>query len=76
MVSEKPISREEFVAKVKEFAQQIANRIPGADVSLMQDPLVPRAVIISVQHEGKSQHTQLLHARDGLVEMHNILGEI
>ncbi|BBC78283.1 Hypothetical protein KNT65_gp210 [Escherichia phage EcS1] len=76
MISDTPITREEFMTKVQNFAQEIANRIPGAEVVLRQDPLVPSAVIISVQQGHKSKHTQLLHARDGLVEMHNIFGEI
>jgi hypothetical protein len=74
MISDKSYTPEEFIELTKQFAQGCANKKPGAEVLLRQDPL-GHGVIITISHNGKYQHTSLSLTRDHRVKMMNIFGD-
>lgn len=75
MISDKTFTEEEFYKKAPEFAQAVANKIPGSKVSLSNDPIEPNAVIIVLEANNKSQITQLKLVK-GRVIMTNVFGTL
>lgn len=78
MLSDNTFTHEEFIAKVKAFAQEVANRVPNGEVLLRRESTFNSvdAYIISVNNGKSDQHTLLALLRTGQVEMTNILGNI
>lgn len=78
MLSDAKFSHDEFIARVKAFAQEVANRVPGSKVALRRESSFNYvdAYIITVNNDQRDQHTQLALMSSGHVEMTNILGHI
>ena len=78
MLSDAKFTHGEFVAKVKAFAQEVANRVPNSQVTLRRESSFNHidAYIITVNNGKSDQHTQLALTGTGQVEMTNILGHI
>lgn len=78
MLSDAKFSHDEFISKVKIFAQEVANRVPGSKVTLRRESSFNYidAYIITVNNGKSNQHTQLALTGTGQVEMTNILGHI
>lgn len=74
MLSEQPITVEQFQVKVKEFAQALINKVsvrfPDATLRVIQES--PRAVLVIVNPKNGSQITQLKLGSDGLVEAQRV----
>lgn len=74
MLSEQPITVEQFQVKVKEFAQALINKVsvrfPGATLRVIQE--TPRAVLVIVNLKNGGQVTQLKLGSDGLVEAQRV----
>lgn len=74
MLSEKPITVEQFHVKVKEFAQALINKVsvrfPDATLRVIQES--PRAVLVIVNPKDGDQITQLKLGSDGLVEAQRV----
>lgn len=70
MLSEQPITVEQFNTKVKEFAQELINRVAVRfpDVTLQVVHESPRSALIIVNPKDGEQITQLKLGSDGLVE--------
>ncbi|ADB81715.1 hypothetical protein CC31p219 [Enterobacter phage CC31] len=75
MTSDKTFTRIEFLEKLKEFAQALANKVPGAEVQLRPDR-VSNGALITITHNGKDQTALLTLDRHGHVTMTNVLGDI
>ncbi|ABX11146.1 Cd.2 conserved hypothetical protein [Escherichia phage JS98] len=77
MLSEQPITVEQFQVKVKEFAQALINKVsvrfPDATLRVIQES--PRAVLVIVNPKNVSQITQLKLGSDGLVEAQRVFVE-
>lgn len=74
MLSEQPITVEQFQVKVKEFAQALINKVsvrfPDATLRVIQES--PRAVLVIVNPKDGDQITQLKLGSDGLVEAQRV----
>lgn len=74
MLSEQPITVEQFHVKVKEFAQALINKIsvrfPDATLRVVQES--PRTVLVIVNPKDGDQITQLKLGSDGLVEAQRV----
>ncbi|ADI55535.1 hypothetical protein [Escherichia phage IME08] len=74
MLSEQPITVEQFQVKVKEFAQALINKVsvrfPDATLRVIQE--TPRAVLVIVNLKNGGQVTQLKLGSDGLVEAQRV----
>ncbi|QAU03768.1 hypothetical protein [Escherichia phage AnYang] len=74
MLSEQPITVEQFQVKVKEFAQALINKVsirfPDATLRVIQES--PRAVLVIVNPKNGDQITQLKLGSDGLVEAQRV----
>lgn len=78
MLSEQPITVEQFQVKVKEFAQALINKVsvrfPDATLRVIQE--TPRAVLVIVNLKKGDQITQLITqlklGSDGLVEAQRV----
>lgn len=74
MLSEQPITVEQFQVKVKEFAQTLINKVsvhfPDATLRVIQE--TPRAVLVIVNLKNGGQVTQLKLGSDGLVEAQRV----
>ncbi|UVD32614.1 hypothetical protein ENTB43_194 [Enterobacter phage Entb_43] len=75
MTSDKTFTVLEFRQKVKDFVQEVANKVPGSEVTLRNDRVTGGA-LITITHNGKDQHTLLTLDRYGHVTMTNVLGDI
>lgn len=77
MLSEQPITVEQFQVKVKEFAQALINKVsvrfPDATLRVIQES--PRAVLVIVNPKNGDQITQLKLGSDGLVEAQRVYVE-
>ncbi|AEN93907.1 hypothetical protein [Escherichia phage vB_EcoM-E33] len=77
MLSEQPITVEQFQVKVKEFAQALINKVsvrfPDATLRVIQES--PRAVLVIVNPKNGGQITQLKLGSDGLVEAQRVFIE-
>nr|CAI9865811.1 hypothetical protein PFGHJN_00059 [Escherichia phage UP19] len=77
MLSEQPITVEQFQVKVKEFAQALINKVsvrfPDATLRVIQES--PRAVLVIVNPKDGDQITQLKLGSDGLVEAQRVYVE-
>ncbi|CAH1615566.1 hypothetical protein UGJNECP4_00227 [Escherichia phage UGJNEcP4] len=77
MLSEQPITVEQFQVKVKEFAQALINKVsvrfPDATLRVIQE--TPRAVLVIVNPKDGDQITQLKLGSDGLVEAQRVYVE-
>lgn len=73
MTSDKTFTREEFIKKVKDFAQAMAEKVPGATVKLNPDPL-SNGALISIDYQGKNQTSLLSLDAKGHVTMTNVFG--
>lgn len=78
MLSETPITVEEFHEKVKEFAQEMINRVsqrfPAATLQVIQESTRSFMVVINpkITLKGGDQLTQLKLGSDGLVEAQRV----
>lgn len=74
MLSETPITVEEFHEKVKEFAQAMINRVsqrfPDATLKVIQESA--RSFMIVINPKDGDQFTQLKLGSDGLVEAQRV----
>lgn len=74
MLSEQPITVEQFQQKVKEFAQALINRVsqrfPDATLRVIQES--SRTFLIIVNPKDGDQITQLKLGSDGLVEAQRV----
>ena len=74
MLSETPITVEQFQQKVKEFAQALVNRVsqrfPDTTLRVIQES--PRSVLVIVNPKDGDQFTQLKLGSDGLVEAQRV----
>lgn len=74
MLSEQPITVEQFHVKVKEFAQALINKVsvrfPDATLRVVQES--PRTVLVIVNPKDGDQITQLKLGSDGLVEAQRV----
>lgn len=74
MLSEQPITVEQFRVKVKEFAQALINKVsvrfPDATLRVVQES--PRTVLVIVNPKDGDQITQLKLGSDGLVEAQRV----
>lgn len=74
MLSEQPITVEQFHVKVKEFAQALINKVsvrfPDATLRVIQES--PRAVLVIVNPKNGDQITRLKLGSDGLVEAQRV----
>lgn len=76
MLSDASFTADEFTQKCKDFAQAVANKVPGAVVELRPDRL-QGGFLITIKHEGKNQTCRLAQdRRSGQVSMTNIFGDI
>ena len=75
MISDKKFKQEEFVGLCKDFAQACANKKPGSQVTLKQDPLI-NGVIVTISYNGKHSYVSLTLTHDGSVKMETILGYV
>ena len=78
MLSETPITVEEFHEKVKEFAQEMINRVsqrfPAATLQVIQESACSFMIVINpkITLKGGDQFTQLKLGSDGLVEAQRV----
>lgn len=74
MLSQNPITVEQFHQKVKEFAQALINRVtqrfPDATLRVIQES--SRSVLVIVNPKDGDQITQLKLGSDGLVEAQRV----
>lgn len=74
MLSETPITAEEFHEKVKAFAQAMINRVsqrfPDATLKVIQESA--RSFMIVINPKDGDQFTQLKLGSDGLVEAQRV----
>lgn len=74
MLSETPITVEEFHEKVKAFAQEMINRVserfPDATLKVIQESA--RSFMIVINPKDGDQFTQLKLGSDGLVEAQRV----
>lgn len=74
MLSEQPITVEQFQEKVKEFAQATVNRVsqrfPDATLKVIQESA--RSFMIVINPKDGDQFTQLKLGSDGLVEAQRV----
>ncbi len=74
MLSETPITVEEFHEKVKSFAQEMINRVsqrfPDATLKVIQESA--RSFMIVINPKNGDQFTQLKLGSDGLVEAQRV----
>jgi hypothetical protein len=75
VTSDKTFRRTEFWEKIKEFAQALADKVPGAEVQL-RHARIPNGALITITHNGKDQTSLLTLGRYGHVTMTNVLGDI
>ena len=74
MTSDKTFTREEFIANVKKFAQEAANRVVGSRVELNNDPMTG-GVMVTILQGGRNQTCLFTQDRKGRVTMTNVLGD-
>lgn len=76
MLSEQPITVEQFQVKVKEFAQALINKVsvrfPETSVRVITE--TPRSVLVIVNPGDGDQITHLKLDFDGLVEAQRVYG--
>lgn len=74
MLSEQPITVEQFQVKVKEFAQALINKVsvrfPDATLRVIQES--SRTFLVIVNPKDGDQVTQLKLGSDGLVEAQRV----
>ena len=79
MLSDKKFELNEFIQKVQQFAQEMANRVVDSEVLLRQDIMNSQyidAYIVTIDNGKSNQHTLLGLNQYGNVEMFNIFGQI
>ncbi|AHV82915.1 hypothetical protein PhAPEC2_206 [Escherichia phage vB_EcoM_PhAPEC2] len=78
MLSEKPITLQEFHVKVKEFAQTLINKVSERfqDATLRVIQESPRSFLIIVNPKDGDQITNLKLGSDGLVEATRVYGTL
>lgn len=72
MLSDKKFKREEIPELLRQFGQGLANKLPGAEVTIKPDQLTNGA-LVTIRHNGKVG-TRLLTVRNGHVEMTTVMG--
>lgn len=76
MISDKKFSEKDFHDKLQEMCQQLANKIPGAEVRLGNDPLsYGNSYLVSIEtKDGKSGTFGITLHSNGQVESSRIIG--